>query len=185
LTSIGRGLKVGLLSNPPQQLDFERSGMNLARAISGRLAPVWALALLVALFAPGLTAAQVATAKVESGPDVAAVTFYKWYLGQLVQNKDPLHDAVTEMKRQVATPLLREIEKKINSADGMEADYFIAAQDYLDDWPTHVSATIRDRRDAVATVQVQLGVSTQKPYRLRVDLIKEKGDWKIRKVSRI
>jgi hypothetical protein len=159
--------------------------MKFARPKISLLVPVWGLALLVALFAPGFTTAQVATAKVESGPELVAVTFYKWYLGQLVQNKDPLHDAVTEMKHQVATPLLREIEKKINSADGMEADYFIAAQDYLDDWPTHVSATIRDRKDAVATLQVQLGVSTQKPYRLRVDLIKEKGDWKIRKVSRI
>jgi glutamine synthetase type III len=130
-------------------------------------------------------AAQISIPPEPNGPDLAAVIFYKWYLGQLVQNKDPLHDAVTEMKRQVATPLLREIEKEINSADGMDVDYFIAAQDYLDDWPTHVTATVRELKGAAATVQVQLGASTLKPYRLRVGLIKEKGDWKIRKVNRL
>jgi hypothetical protein len=117
-------------------------------------------------------------------PDVVAKDFYRWYLGLLVENKDPMHDEVTAFSKYVSSALAKEIERKIHSADGMEADYFIQAQDYLDDWPTNVSVATPRIKGALAAVTVSLGAAKPSSYRLTVTLVKENDTWKIRRVAR-
>jgi hypothetical protein len=62
------------------------------------------------------------------------VAFYKWYLHALAADKEPLEDDRAELARYVSLPLLREIDRRIHSDEGMDADYFIQAQDVLPDW---------------------------------------------------
>jgi hypothetical protein len=125
--------------------------------------------------------AAIATAK----PDVAAATFYEWYLNELAQNHDPLSGDKKCLVPYVSAPLLRQITRMMHSPDGMEADYFIQAQDYLDGWLHHVSTSDTKVQAGVATTVVTLGEKPQEQYRLSVTLAKEAGVWKIRRVKRL
>jgi hypothetical protein len=118
-------------------------------------------------------------------PDVAAAAFYKWYLNQLEENHDPLRGDQKSLVPYVSASLLREITLKMQSPDGMDADYFIQAQDYLDDWLEHISTSDTRVQAGVATTVVSLGERPERRYRLSVTLVKEAGVWKIRRVKRL
>jgi Protein of unknown function (DUF3828) len=125
--------------------------------------------------------AAIATSK----PDVAAATFYKWYLNELAQNHDPLSGGTKCLAPYVSASLLRQITRMMHSPDGMEADYFIQAQDYLDGWLHHVSTSDTKVQAGVATTIVTLGEKPEEQYRLFVTLVREAGVWKIRRVKRV
>jgi hypothetical protein len=110
--------------------------------------------------------------------------FYKWHLHLLAQNKEPLLDDRATISKYASRALLGEIEKKLHSADGMEADYFIQAQDYLDDWESNISIARPDIQGPMATVKVVLGATRESRYKLALKLIREDGAWKIREVRR-
>jgi hypothetical protein len=112
-----------------------------------------------------LAAASAAAAAVPA-PEVAVRAFYSWYLAQLVANKDPWHSDRATLRRHVSPELLGEIQRKMESADGLEADYFIQAQDYDDDWPNHVAATLVLTQGKTAKVNLALGASAARPWKL-------------------
>jgi hypothetical protein len=141
------------------------------------------LSIFIAPF--GVSLAQSPATATEAAPDIAAQEFYEWYLRLLVESKDPMHDEAAVLSKYVSGTLVKEIERKIHSPDGMESDYFIRAQDYLDDWPSNVSVAAPHVNGATATVTVGLGAAKPSAYRLTVTLVKEKGTWKIRKVARL
>jgi hypothetical protein len=122
---------------------------------------------------------------VTAKPDVAAATFYKWYLSELAQNHDPLSGDKKSLVPYVSASLLRQITRMMHSPDGMEADYFIQAQDYLDGWLQHVSTSDTRRQAGVATTIVTLGEKPEDQHRLSVTLLKEAGVWKIVRVKRL
>jgi hypothetical protein len=143
------------------------------------------LSLLTIISPVDVSLAQSPPAATEAGPDLAAQQFYKWYLRLLAENKDPMHDEAAMFSNYVSGALVKDIEKKIHSPDGMESDYFIQAQDYLDDWPGNVSVATPRIERATAKVTVSLGAAKSSAYRLAVTLVKEKSTWKIRKVARL
>ena len=149
-----------------------------------RLAALLALvgALACSLWA-GLSQASVGAVANAAPPAAAAAQFYRWYLARLVASADPLRDDAAAMARQVSPVLLREIARRMASPQGMEADYFLQAQDYLDDWAAQVSTQVLDQRGNVATVVVQLGAASP-PWRLTVALVRDQGRWLIRRVDR-
>lgn len=111
--------------------------------------------------------------------------FYRWYLGALKKSRDPLNDPKEErtLRKYVAPALIAAVKKKAASPDGLDADYFLQAQDYLDDWETHVMvAEPRIDRDS-ATVIVVLGVEGGERQRLLLSLARTAESWKIRKVT--
>lgn len=125
--------------------------------------------------------ASAATAK----PDAAAAAFYKWYLNELDEHRDPSSGDQKALVPYVTTSLLHEIKRTMESPDGLDADYFIQAQDYLDDWVQHVSTSDTKLQPGFTTTIVTLGDSPKAPYRLLVTLQKESGMWKIRRVKRL
>jgi hypothetical protein len=64
----------------------------------------------------------------------------------------------------------------------LEADYFIQAQDYADDWLGHVAVKAVKLGAVSTTVAVDLGVDPATLRRLAVTLVREGGTWKISKV---
>lgn len=119
-----------------------------------------------------------------SAPDVTK-HFYAWYLSELSHEKDPLSDSRKVIESYVSRSLIQEIERKIHSADGLDADYFIKAQDYLDDWLKRVSVDQIAADETSAHVSVTLGSAKESAQHLRVTLVKEKGLWKIRRVDQM
>ena len=114
--------------------------------------------------------------------DVAG-DFYAWYLAELKSNRDPLNDDPTALSTKVSKALVREIQRRMASPDGLDADYFLQAQDYYDDWLDHVTAqAVRVSRSS-ATLHVDLGANPSTRHRLIVTLIREDARWKIRRVA--
>jgi len=142
----------------------------------------WLLGLLLA-FASAATAAETSAPTTATLQQTVVTEFYSWYLHGLINNTDPLHDDPATMAKYVSAALAKEIEKKINSPDGMESDYFIQAQDYMDDWVSNISATPPAVKGMTANIVVRLGAPGNDPYLLDVALVNEQGAWKIRRVA--
>ncbi len=71
----------------------------------------------------------------------------------------------------------------MNSKDGMENDYFIQAQDYLEDWVTSIAVATPAANGDVATTKLTLGATDQSRSELYVTLRREKAEWKITQVQ--
>ncbi|NHZ34624.1 DUF3828 domain-containing protein [Massilia rubra] len=115
-------------------------------------------------------------------PAVTTSDFYKWYIHSLVANHQPLSDEKVKLGTYVSKSLIAEIEKRMNSEDGLDADYFIQAQDYFDDWEKNISVTKSRISGNTATVRVTLGASKESIHHLELTLKKEDSVWKIRRV---
>lgn len=133
----------------------------------------------------GLKPAVASDATPPAKPATVVAEFYKWYLNELVQNHDPLSRNKQSLTPYVSASLLRELTRMMQSPDGLEADYFLQAQDYLDDWPSHIATSNTRVQSGIATTVVTLGENPAAPYRLSVTLQQESGVWKIRRVKRI
>jgi hypothetical protein len=125
-----------------------------------------------------------AASAAETTPQAVVSEFYAWYLRAVARDQDPLHDEPATLRKFVSGALIVEIEKKLKSRDGLDADYFMQAQDYLDDWLDNISVSPAQIKGATATTAVYLGKSADKKYGLSVSLVNEQGAWKVRKVTR-
>lgn len=144
------------------------------------------LGLFVFLFVLGsvnLTSAQAAQT-----PEQIAAEFYKWYLSELNRDRDPR----TEAKQKVLKYLSRRAGKWLYSiaADDYGADYFIAAQDFDEEWAETVSVSKAVVKGNRASLTVTLGVYPDgRKYEgigkhvLRLKMVREGGLWKIDRIN--
>ncbi len=136
---------------------------------------------------PAATLASATSAAAQS-PDQVAHDFYAWYLGQLARNQDPVTLKAPPLKDYVSDALLAEIDRQLKSADGMDADYFLKTQDYLDGWLSHVAVGPAKVTGPSATALVTLGApggAKDELWKLRVTLaLGADRHWKIRSVSK-
>lgn len=139
---------------------------------------VAAAVFLCALVCFGFSARAADTAS----PAATTSAFYQWYLHSLVADHVPLTDDRAELAGYVSASLIKEIEQRMQSEDGLDADYFIQAQDYHDDWENNISVTKATVAGNAATVFVTLGASKESRQCLALTLKKEDRAWKIRKV---
>lgn len=117
--------------------------------------------------------------------EAAVREFYQWYLRSLNRNEDPFsQQGLTTMRRYVTSDRIAELQRQRNSPEGLDADYFLQAQDWADDWETHVSATGTEQRGATATTNVTLGAQgSEFRQRLRVTLQQQAESWQISRVE--
>jgi hypothetical protein len=109
--------------------------------------------------------------------------FYHWYLEALAKSRDPLHDDRAKIEVYVSKGLLREIDRLSKSAEGLDEDYFIRAQDYLEDWANNIVVSDVQIKDRTASATVTLGATKESRHPLALNLIKEGDAWKITKVK--
>jgi hypothetical protein len=62
---------------------------------------------------------------------------------------------------------------------GLRADYFIQAQEFMDDWTTDIRVVKPKIEGNMATVVVVLGSTEETRRRLALTLTMDGGDWKI------
>ncbi len=111
-------------------------------------------------------------------PEEAALHFYRWYMQSLTIRQDPLRQSPVQMSGYVDKPLMRELKRRM-SRKGLHADYFIQAQQYMDDWTTDIKAVRPTIRGSVASVVVILGATPETRRMLALTLTRADGDWKI------
>jgi hypothetical protein len=139
--------------------------------------PLRALAFGAAIFLAQLFAGTEALAKAQP-PELAAAQFYRWYMQSLAINQDPLRQSPVQMSAYVSKGLISDLKRRMNRK-GLHADYFIQAQEFMDDWTTDIRVVKPKIEGNMATVVVVLGSTEETRRRLALTLTRDGDDWKI------
>ena len=131
--------------------------------------------------AVGLATAQAPAAESAATPEDCIRNFYRWYVTNLVANRDPMKQR-GEIRRYATERLLKEIEKMAKGPDGLDGDYFVDAQDFDPLWAKNISISDVQTHGDKSTALVQLNGSKDMRKTLFVHLGKEAGSWKVDKV---
>lgn len=119
------------------------------------------------------------------GAQTAALNFNKWYVGQLMQDKSPLTD-YSALSKYVTSDTISALKKLYsgdsNDVDVPDADMFIKAQDYENDW-NQVSVISSDFDPVCTNVYISFG--SKKEHVVDDCMSNENGAWKIRSVNLI
>jgi hypothetical protein len=118
-----------------------------------------------------------------AAPDEVIRDFYKWYVGQLVAEKDPFIDGTAELKRFVSDRLLHEIDTARKSEEGAGSDPFLDAQDFDEEWAKNITVATPTVSGDTATATVELQGAEMGTHKLKVALVREEGSWKIDRVE--
>src|SRR3954464_9690885 len=92
------------------------------------------LTVAVVLLATG----QVRAVDLAATPEDCIRNFYRWYVSNLVANRDPMKQR-TEIRRYATERLLKEIAKMVKGPDGLDGDYFVDAQDFDPLWAKNIA----------------------------------------------
>jgi Protein of unknown function (DUF3828) len=118
-------------------------------------------------------------------PDTVVSAFYTWYLKELSNNEDPVSDSASKIQKYVHSKTLKKIHKMINSPNGMESDYFLQTQDYMDEWLTPPESKVKKLARRDAEVIITLGAGTKASHKISATMLIEGGSWKISKVTKL
>ena len=117
----------------------------------------------------------------QSTPEATVSAFYKWYVHELVAQKDPRSE-----KAKINGATTARLQRWFKSKGGREweSDYFTDAQDVDPKWETHISTSKAVIKGNNADLRVTLGpvvkaVDSMSPHTLRIKMVKEGGAWKI------
>ncbi|WDH22207.1 DUF3828 domain-containing protein [Pseudomonas chlororaphis] len=135
------------------------------------------LLLLAAAFHQPLALADCA-----SSPKPVAEAFYNWYLQSFSNEKDPITDDLPHLQQYVTQTLIERIKKQMSSPEGLEEDYFLKTQDYMDEWLTQIKVSEPQVQGASARESVTLGNTPDTTQIVDLLLVKDKGCWKINEV---
>jgi len=151
----------------------------LIRAVMRLKAPVRVLASLILLANSLNSPAQEAAT-----PEATVRGFYGWYLHSLNQSQDPLKKPQAELSKFVTQRLIRSLNRALKRPDGIDADYFIDAQDWDEAWERNITtskATLQGER-AIVNVTLKGGEAFGNKT-LKAGLRKEAGAWKIESIN--
>jgi hypothetical protein len=136
------------------------------------------ITIAAALFASG----QLRAAETAATPEDCVRTFYRWYVANLVANRDPMKQR-KEIRQYATERLLREIGKMAKGPDGLDGDYFVDAQDFDPLWAKNISISEVKTLGDKSSAHVLLNGSKGMQKKLLVHLVKEGGTWKVDKVQ--
>ncbi len=150
--------------------------------MKSRRLPLFARALHMLVLATLIVAAQCllawpAQAKSQA-PEQAALQFYRWYMQSLAINQDPLRQSPVQMSAYVEKKLLSDLKRRM-ARKGLHADYFIQAQEFMEDWATDIRTVRPVIQGNLASVVVLLGATPDTRRILALTLVREAGEWKI------
>ncbi|AWH88279.1 DUF3828 domain-containing protein [Limnobaculum parvum] len=143
--------------------------------------------LLVLLLAtPALWQNVLATERAvekQATPQQQVIEFYHWYMTHI----ERLPSADPEDKKTFEKYISQEtldLLNKINSSENpLDADYYLSAQDYGDNWGSEISLLRESIDDTHAEVDIHLGKTDEFEQTLYISLRLEHGVWKIYRVQ--
>jgi len=126
-----------------------------------------------------------ASAPAQASPEDTLKSFYKWYLHATVTNNPP---ARTSAKVSAASSARLRAWFRTRTGREWDADYFIDAQDYDDDWATNIAVSKASITGNRADLTVTLGPKKSPANaigqrELKIKMVKEAGGWKIDRVN--
>jgi hypothetical protein len=138
----------------------------------------------IASFIVTFLVAVVSLRAAESGatPEDCIRGFYRWYVTNLVANRDPIKQR-NEIRRYATERLLKEISKMKTGPDGLDGDYFTDAQDFDPLWAKNITISDVKANGDKSTAHVLLDGAQGMRKKLIVHLAKEDGTWKVDKVQ--
>jgi Protein of unknown function (DUF3828) len=140
------------------------------------------VALVVAFgFCSGMRAAEPSVPPA-SNPSDSLRDFYRWYVTELVANRNPLENR-KELKRFATERLLKEIDRMKKGPDGLDGDYFVDAQDFDALWAKNITVSDVKTSGTKATADVLLAGKGDMRRRLQVYLVRAGSVWKVDKVK--
>ena len=131
--------------------------------------------------APSLAVAQGTRQTAQSaGPEKIVREFYAWYLHQLNRNvNEPLKQRATAVK--YLTPQLYANAPRLTRR--MDADIFICAQDWNEQWEKNFVVDAAAIKAAAATTLVTLSSGETDKIRIKLTLKRTGAAWRIDKVA--
>ena len=129
------------------------------------------------------TTGTLALAQTSMTPEATVRSFYEWYLHALNQDEEPLEKHQAELSKFVTQRLIKSLARALKSPEGIDADFFIAAQDWDKTWEKNIYTSKARIQGARATTTVTLKGESFGNHRLRIGLRKEGGLWKIDSVN--
>jgi Protein of unknown function (DUF3828) len=138
------------------------------------------LVLILALVAVA-GVSPVGAAEANATPEECIRNFYRWYVTNLVANRDPLKQHA-EIKRYATGRLLKELNKMVTGPEGLNGDYFTDAQDFDPLWAKNIAISEVKTSGEKSTAHVLLAGAQGMRRNLLVHLVKESGSWKVDKV---
>lgn len=116
---------------------------------------------------------------------MAVEIFYVWYLNELELDRDPLNNESGSMEKFVSLERLQSLADQIRLEGGLDVDYFLQAQDYLDDWASNVDASLLGdpSKDKSVKVSVTMGNTESTRWRLIVTMVLSGDGWKLDEVA--
>jgi hypothetical protein len=143
---------------------------------------IFAVAMLF-LVANNLPLAETSVqAQTSVTPEATLRHFYEWYLHALNQNQEPLEKHQAELSKFVTQRLMTSLNRARKRPEGIDADFFIDAQDLDETWEKNISTSRARIQGTRATASVTLK-GTSFDDKLRVGLRKEGGLWKIDSIN--
>jgi hypothetical protein len=124
---------------------------------------------------------QIRAAEPAATPEDCIRNFYRWYVANLVANRDQMKQR-TEIRRYATERLLKEIDKMMKEPNGLDGDYFVDAQDFEPLWAKNISISDVQVHGDKSDARVLLHGSRGMRKKLMVHLVKEAGTWKVDKV---
>ncbi len=129
-----------------------------------------------------LTGQVCAAERAAATPEDCIRNFYRWYVTNLVANRDPMKQRA-EIRRYATERLLKEIDKMVKGPDGLDGDYFVDAQDFDAAWARNISISDVKIQGDKSTARVLLNGGKGMRKKLFVRLAMESGSWKVDKVE--
>lgn len=119
-----------------------------------------------------------------TAPEAAVTAFYRWYLQERDELRDPLTKDRKRMSKYVTAAALRQALRERNSPNGPDDDYFTKAQDSMEDWKTAIAFHGTKVNGQRATTAVVLGApGTAERNWLDISLVHDRQGWKINRVQ--
>jgi hypothetical protein len=129
-----------------------------------------------------MTAHQTVAAETSATPEECIRNFYRWYVTNLVANRDPMKQR-KELRNYATERLLKEIDKMAKGPNGLDGDYFVDAQDFDPLWAKNISISAVQTEGDKSNAHVFLKGTPGMQKKLIVHLVKESGSWKVDKVK--
>jgi hypothetical protein len=139
---------------------------------------------LAILFVGAVFSMCPSTAGAQSTPAGTVRAFYKWYVNALNRDiAEPLKSGKATAQKYVTARLLGRIRKQMASEEGIDADYFLSAQDFDKKWENNMVIGKVVTVGSTSTVNIVLPSKQMGNQKLKILLRREGGLWKIDKVN--
>ncbi|QBH97661.1 DUF3828 domain-containing protein [Limnobaculum zhutongyuii] len=119
----------------------------------------------------------------QATPQQQVIAFYHWYMTNIERLPSAEPEDKKTFEQYISQETLNLLNKINNSEDPLDADYYLSAQDYGDNWASEIEVLRESIDGNSAEVDIHLGKTNDMEQTLYISLRLEHGAWKIYRVQ--